>query len=79
VEVVVPARDIELIRQLAARLRASSADAAKVRTALTAAVTAPVARTGAALVGLLRSGPFGGAELEFDRDRAPPRDLDLDA
>jgi hypothetical protein len=79
VEVVVPARDIALIRQLAARLRASPADAAKVRSALTAAVSAPVARTGAALVDLLRNGPFGGTELNFERDGAPARDLDLDA
>jgi hypothetical protein len=77
VEVVVPARDIALIKQVAERLRAPPADAAKVRTIMAAAVAPPVARTGRSLIELLRSGPFGGVELEFERDRAPPRDVDL--
>ncbi len=77
VEVVVPARDIALIKQVAERLRAHSADAAKVRTVLAAAVAPPVARTGKSLIELLRSGPFGGVKVEFERDRSPPRDVDL--
>jgi hypothetical protein len=77
VEVVVPVRDIALIKQVAERLRAPTADAAKVRTVLAAAVAPPVARTGKSLIELLRSGPFAGLELELERDRSPPRDVDL--
>jgi hypothetical protein len=44
---------------------------------MAAAVAPPVARTGRSLIELLRSGPFGGVELEFERDHAPARDVDL--
>jgi hypothetical protein len=70
-------RDIALIKQVAERLRATTAVAAKVRTVLAAAVAPPVARTGMSLIELLRSGPFDGLELELERDRSPPRDVDL--
>ena len=79
VEVVVPARDIALIKQLAERLRASPADAARARSLLVAAVAQPKALTGAALIDLLRSVPSGGSELDLERDRTPLRDVDLGA
>lgn len=77
VEVVVPTRDIALIKQLAERLRATPADAAAVRTAVAAIVAPSVARTGKELVALLRSSPLGGATLDSKRDRSPPREVDL--
>ncbi len=79
VEVVVPARDIALIKQLAERLRASPADAARARSLLVAAVAQPQARTGAALIDLLRGIPSGGIELDLKRDRTPLRNVDLSA
>ena len=77
VEVVVPKRDVILIKQLAERLRAAPAEAAAVRSALGAMVTPTVARTGKELVALLRSAPLEGAILQLNRDRRPARAVDL--
>jgi hypothetical protein len=79
VEVVVPLQDAELIRQVAARLRASPGEAATTRVALQAAIRPPLAKTGKALVDLLRSVPLGGIELELARDRTPARDVKFGA
>jgi hypothetical protein len=79
VEVVVPLQDAELIRQVAARLRASPGEAATTRAALEAAIRPPLATTGKALVDLLRSSPLGGVELELTRDRTPARDVKFGA
>ena len=79
VEVVVPLQDAELIRQVAARLRASPAEAATTRIALEAAIRPPLATTGKALVDLLRSSALGGIELELSRDRTPARDVKFGA
>jgi len=79
VEVVVPVRDIALIKQLAERLRAPPADAARARSLLVAAVAQPKARTGAALIDLLRGVPSGGSELDLERDHTPLRDADFGA
>ena len=75
VEVVVPLQDAELIRQVAARLRASPGEAATTRVALEAAIRPPLATTGKALVVLLRGVPLGGVELELARDCSPARDV----
>lgn len=77
VEVVVPTRDIPLIKQLADRLRGAPAAASAVRKAVTTAVAPTVARTGKELVALLRSSPLGGLTLDLKRDRSPPRKIDL--
>jgi hypothetical protein len=79
VEVVVPLQDAQLIRQVAARLRASPGDAARTRVALEAAIRPPLATTGKALVDLLRSSPLGGIELDLTRDRTPARDAKFGA
>lgn len=77
VEVVVPTRDIPLIKQLAERLRATPAEASAVRKAVTTVVAPSIARTGKELVALLRSSPSGGVMLDLQRDRSPPREVDL--
>ena len=77
VEVVVPTRDIPLIKQLAERLRAAPAEAAAVRKAVATVVAPTVARTGKELVALLRSSPLGEVTLDLKRDRSPPREVDL--
>jgi hypothetical protein len=71
IQVVVPKRDVILIKQLAERLRAPPAEAAAVRSALGAMVAPTVARTGKELIKLLRSAPLEGATLELKRDRRP--------
>jgi hypothetical protein len=77
VEVVVPTRDVPLIKQLAERLRAAPTEASAVRKAVATAVAPTVARTGKELVALLRSSPLGGVTLDLKRDRSPPREIDL--
>jgi len=77
VEVVVPEGDVGLIRELAERLRGRPVESAVVRDAVASAMAPAVARTGKELVALLRSAPLEGATLEFERDRSPPRAVDL--
>ena len=77
VEIVVPSKDVALIRQLAERLRAGPAEAAAVRRALEAAMAPAAVRTGKELVALLRTAPLEGATLELERDRSPTRELDF--
>jgi hypothetical protein len=77
VEVVVPESDVELIRDLAERLRAEPAESAAVRAAVASAMAPAVARTGMELVALLRTAPLDGPTLDLERDRSPPRAVDL--
>ncbi len=77
VEVTVPARDVELVRSVAARLRAGGEQASRIRKTVGPLVGAGIARSGKELVAFFRSSPLVGVELQFERDRTPGRTIDL--
>jgi hypothetical protein len=77
VEVTVPARDAELVRDVAALLRAGGDQANRVRKALSPLIRTKVAGSGRDLVAFFRNSPLVGAELEFERDKSPGRAIDL--
>jgi hypothetical protein len=60
-------------------VRLTPADAAGARSLLVAAVAQARARTGAALIDLLRGIPSGGSEFDLEGDRTRLRDVDLGA
>jgi hypothetical protein len=77
VEVAVPKNDAQLLRELAQALRAGGKAAARVRAELRTLVRPDAIRTGAQLVAFLQSSPLAGVDLDLERDRSPPRDIDL--
>ena len=77
VEVVLPAADVDLVRHVAAMLKAGGTTAQALRVALNNIVPTPPARTGAGLVAFFRSSPLVGVDLDFSRDGSPGRDVDL--
>lgn len=77
VEVTVPVEDSELVRGVAARLRAGGDDAAELRALLEERVAARRARTGVELVAFFRASPLTEVELEVVRDRSPGRPVNL--
>lgn len=76
-EVAIPAPDSELIKQVAAVLRAGGEPARKVRQTLTPDVGFRQAKSGYELVAFFRSSPLVGEELEFARDSSRGRPVDL--
>lgn len=77
VEVAIPAPDSDLIKQVAAILRAGGEPARKVRETLSPDVRFRQAKSGYELVAFFRSSPLVGEELEFARDRSRGRAIDL--
>jgi hypothetical protein len=77
VEIAVPRSDAPLLRELAQTLRAGGKMAARVRAELRSLVRPEAIRTGAELVAFLQSSPLAGVELDLERDRSMPRDVDL--
>jgi hypothetical protein len=70
------ARDKELVRKLAKRLSADTADAAQLRTHMLAQVSDEPPRCGGVWAALRRS-PLVGANLNLEREVVPPREVDL--
>ena len=77
VEATVPERDTELVRQVADILRAGGPEAERLRQAVTSVTDEHQARTGEDLLAFFRSSPLVEADIDFERDRSPPRDVDL--
>ncbi len=77
VEVTIPAQDAELMRKVAALLRAGGDQAGRVRKTLSPLVRTRVASSGSDLAAFFRNSPLVGAELEFERDKSPGRPIDL--
>lgn len=75
-QVQAPERDRELIRALAHKLAEPGPDAARVRSAVEAAVGGGSSRTGGILAALRRS-PLVGAELDLTRLHEEGREIDL--
>jgi len=77
VEVIVPARDAALVRDIADRLRQGGEPARKVRDSLRPLVSPRPARSGRDLLAFFRASPLVGLDLEFPRDISPGRDVTL--
>ncbi len=77
VEVTIPARDADLVRAVAALLRAGGDQARRVRKTLGPLTRTGIARSGRDLVAFFRNSPLVGTELEFERDKSPGRAIDL--
>jgi hypothetical protein len=75
--VTVPAQDAELMRNVAALLRAGGDQARRVRKTLGPLVRTRIARSGSDLVAFFRNSPLVGVELELERDKSPGREIDL--
>lgn len=73
VQVVVPARDADLVRAAASALRSGGEAAQRVRDALGPADRPRPCKTGAELVAFLRASPFYGEDMDFERDRGTGR------
>jgi len=69
-------RDKPLVRQLAARLAASDAEAQGLRADLASKLAAPPQSRGGIYAALRRS-PMVGADLDLNRDKAADRDPGL--
>ncbi len=75
-EVIAPARDKDLIRDLARRLAAEGPEAAQLRETL-APAPPPGESSGGRLWDMLRNSPLVGADLDFSRPVVRPRPLKL--
>ncbi len=69
-------KDKDLLRKLASRLAADNPDAAHLRADLLKQVSNEPPRRGGIWAALRRS-PLVGADLDFEREVAPPREVDL--
>ncbi len=70
------AKDKEIIRKLAKRLAVDDAAAARLRTEMLKQISDQSPRRGGIWAALRRS-PLVGANLNLERDVAPPREVDL--
>lgn len=77
VEVTVPDEDVELVRHLAAALRAGGDEAEGLRAQLRTMSGFRPARSGDELVAFFRRSPLVGEDLDVQRDRSPGRPIDL--
>lgn len=77
VEVVVPTTDVNMVRGLAARLRAGGGGAAAAREALAPLLAGTQARTGEELLAFFRASPLVGVDLRIERSKSPGRELQL--
>jgi hypothetical protein len=68
-------QDKDLVRKLAKKLSADDAVAARFRSEVTKAVAPDSTRGG--IWRALRASPLVGADLNFEREVVPPRDVDL--
>lgn len=75
-EVLAPAEDRELLRDLASRLAQGGAEAERVRQSLRSAGTLKP-RTGQMLIDAIRNSPLKGADLDLSRDWGVDREIDL--
>lgn len=77
VEVTVPDEDVELVRRIAATLRAGGDEAERLRAQLRTMSGFRPARSGDELVAFFRQSPLVGEDLEVERDRSPGRPIEL--
>lgn len=77
VEVIVPARDADLVKAAATALRSGGVAAQRVRDAVQPMSAEMPAQTGAELVAFLRGSPLVGEDLDFERDPGTGRVADL--
>ena len=77
IEVTVPAGDADLVKGLAALLRAGGETARPVHERVQPLFQPKAAASGKELVAFFRSSPLVGEELEFERDRSSGRPVDL--
>jgi hypothetical protein len=77
VEVVVPAEDVEVIRDLATVLRTGSKEADRVRARLRRMAPAAKRGTGADIVAMFQNSPFADLGIEIPHDRTITKPIDL--
>lgn len=78
VEVMVPSRDVMLIKAIAAALRLDGEEARHVRQSLQSMLSHPIATSGSELVAFLRASPLTDTELSIERDKSVGRSARFD-
>lgn len=76
-EVTVPAADADLVKAVAATLRAGGEEGERLRALLVASTRPQRARTGEELVAFFRASPLVAEEISFERDDSTGRTISL--